>query len=175
MSTILIIYSTKEGQTLNICHTLQAFLSQRQHRVSVVPIADAYEIDLLGFDKIVIGASVHYEHHSPLIYKFIRHRQALLDSKPNAFFSVNMVARKPEKSSAATNPYLQKFLKQISWTPKVIDVFAGKIDYPSYTAFDRTLIRLIMWLTNGPTDPTAVVEYTDWRQVALFAERIDDM
>ena len=61
-------------------------------------------------------------------------------SKSNAFFSVNVVARKPEKSDPETNPYLQKFLRQIAWRPGRPAVFAGKLDYPRYRAFDRFMI-----------------------------------
>jgi menaquinone-dependent protoporphyrinogen oxidase len=48
-------------------------------------------------------------------------------------------------------------------------VFAGKLDYPRYRWFDRQMIRLIMALTGGPTDPTTVVDYTDWAAVDGFA------
>ena len=54
-------------------------------------------------------------------------------------------------------------------------VFAGKIDYPRYNYFDRTLIRLIMWMTKGPTHPQTVIEFTDWGQVEAFGQRINDM
>ncbi len=40
---------------------------------------------------------------------------------------------------------------------------------------DRQLIRAIMWITNGPTDPKAVVEFTDWDQVKAFGEEISRM
>ncbi len=40
-----------------------------------------------------------------------------------------LVARKPEKNTPETNPYLKKFLKQISWQPMELAVFAGRIDY----------------------------------------------
>ena len=74
-----------------------------------------------------------------------------------------------------TNPYLQKFLKRIRWKPKELAVFAGKIDYPRYNFFDRFMIRLIMFITRGPTDPKATIEFTDWQQVESFAERISSM
>jgi menaquinone-dependent protoporphyrinogen oxidase len=51
-------------------------------------------------------------------------------------------------------------------------VFAGKIDYQRYGFFDRQMIRLIMWLTKGPTDPMACVEFTDWSDVERFAQRV---
>lgn len=98
-----------------------------------------------------------------------------LDAKPNAFFSVNIVARKPQKNQPDTNPYLQKFLKGIRWRPKDTDVFAGKLDYPSYRFADRLMIRLIMLITGGPTDPRTVVEFTDWQRVDAFARRVISM
>jgi menaquinone-dependent protoporphyrinogen oxidase len=54
-------------------------------------------------------------------------------------------------------------------------VFAGKINYPSYGFMDRLMIRLIMWMTKGPTDPQAVVEFTDWKQVEEFGRLIGRM
>lgn len=175
MAKILIIYSTTDGQTRKICQRLQQVIEQQAHHVMVVPIQDAPRIDVAAFDKIVIGASIRYGHHSPQIVDFIAKNKSLLESRPNAFFSVNVVARKPEKSKPEHNPYLQKFLKRISWRPRELAVFAGKIDYPSYRAFDRFMIRLIMRMTKGPTDPTTVVEFTDWNQVDAFGLRIGTM
>jgi menaquinone-dependent protoporphyrinogen oxidase len=175
MPNILIIYSSKDGQTLKICQALQSDIERNGNPVSLVSIADAAQLDLARFDKIVIGASIHYGRHHPNILAFINRNHTVLDSKPNAFFSVNVVARKPQKNQPDTNPYLKKFLKRIAWKPKQLAVFAGKIDYPSYNRLDRTVIRLIMWLTKGPTDPEAVVEFTDWDQVRSFAKIISEM
>lgn len=175
MAKILLIYSTTDGQTLKICQRIQALLTKLEQQVDLVSIAEAQRLDLAGFDKIIIGASIRYGHHQPAVKAFIHQHQAILDSKANAFFSVNVVARKPAKAQPHTNPYLKKFLKQISWQPKLLAVFAGKLDYPSYHAFDCSVIRLIMWLTGGPTAPDTVVEFTDWQQVAAFAAAIDEM
>jgi len=175
MADILIIYSTTDGHTVTICNRIKQALDPQGHRVVIVSVNESSEVDLNAFDKIVIGASIRYGRHSQQIVKFIRLNEQILDSKPNAFFSVNVVARKPEKCQPATNPYLQKFLKRISWKPKKLAVFAGKIDYPRYTPFDRFMIRLIMWITKGPTEPTAVIEFTNWQQVEEFARLIGEM
>jgi menaquinone-dependent protoporphyrinogen oxidase len=114
MSTILIIYSTTDGQTRKICHKLQQVIELQGHQVRTVHILEEPHIDVTAFDKIVIGASIRYGKHSPQIINFIEKNRLLLESKPNAFFSVNVVARKPEKSEPEQNPYLQKFLKRIS-------------------------------------------------------------
>ncbi len=175
MANILIIYSTTDGHTVEICRRLIQVLEPLGHRVTLVSVTEAGGIDLLGFDKIVIGASIRYGKHSPQIVNFIRDHERTLADKPNAFFSVNVVARKPAKSQPDTNPYLRKFLRKISWKPKELAVFAGKIDYPRYTPVDRFMIRLIMWMTKGPTDPTTVTEFTDWAQVERFALVIGNM
>ena len=175
MSKILIIYATTDGQTRKISLRLQQVIEQQGHQATVVPVEDAAGIDLAFFDKIVIGASIRYGKHSPLITGFIEKNRLLLESKPNAFFSVNVVARKPEKCRPENNPYLQKFLRRISWRPRELAVFAGKIDYPSYRPIDRFMIRLIMWMTKGPTDPTAVIEFTDWQQVESFGKLVSTM
>ena len=124
------------------------------------------------FNKVVIGASIRYGKHQPLVQAFIKRNQAVLESLPNAFFSVNVVARKPEKNTPETNPYLQKFLKKIDWQPQHLAVFAGRIDYPSLGFFDKHMIRFILWMTKGPTDPTGTFEFTDWDKVEEFGRTI---
>jgi menaquinone-dependent protoporphyrinogen oxidase len=178
MKKILIIYATTDGHTLKICQRLRQVIENAkgaQQQVKLVPVEDCPQVDLHTFDKIVIGASIRYGRHSRQVVDCINRNQLLLDSKPNAFFSVNIVARKPEKNRPETNPYLRQFLKRIAWQPQNLAVFAGKLDYPKYGPLDRFMIRLIMWMTKGPTDPTAVIEFTDWQQVEMFGRVVSEM
>jgi menaquinone-dependent protoporphyrinogen oxidase len=175
MAKILILYSSTDGHTIKICNRLQDVIEQNAHHVTLSAIEDVRQVDLQAFDKIVIGASIRYGKHSKLIRNFINNNVQLLDSKPNAFFSVSIVARKPNKNSPDTNPYLRTFLKQTVWRPKNLAVFAGKLDYPSYRFFDRLMIRLIMLITKGPTDPATVIEFTDWQAVTVFGQLVSQM
>jgi len=175
MARILIIYSTTDGHTRKICQRLGRVIEQEGHRVTLMSIDDEPDVDLNPFDKVVLGASIRYGKHSKQVYRYIERNEQILDRKPNAFFSVNVVARKPEKNQPETNPYLRKFLKQISWQPKELAVFAGKIDYQRYRLWDRQMIRLIMWMTKGPTDPGTVAEFTDWEQVDAFGRLVSNM
>ena len=116
MAKILLLYSTTDGHTIEICKRIQSVIEQSGAEVVLRDLKD--EPDLpdrdLGpdtFNKIVIGASIRYGKHQPLVTNFIKRNQAVLEAHPNAFFSVNVVARKPEKNTPETNPYLQKFLK----------------------------------------------------------------
>ena len=175
MATTLIAYSTVDGHTRSICERIANIVREKGGEISLQAIDDGPDIELDAFDKIVIGASIRYGKHRPQVVDLINSNQSVLESKPSAFFSVNVVARKPEKNTPDTNPYLQKFLKQIAWQPKNMAVFAGKIDYPRYTFWDRAAIRFIIWMTKGPTDPTTVVEFTDWDKVDEFASLVADL
>lgn len=172
MANILILYSTTDGHTIQICKRLQAVIEQAGHQVEVADLKDNPSLEGREFDKIVIGASIRYGKHQPLVAKFIADNQATLEAHPNALFSVNVVARKPEKNTPETNPYLIKFLKQIDWQPQNLGVFAGRIEYPALGFMDRTMIRFIMWMTKGPTDPTGTFEFTDWEKVEDFGRMI---
>ena len=171
MSDFLIIYSTTDGHTKIICERIKNFLKDG-NLVEILSLEDAKKVDLSNFKKIVIGASIRYGKHSKELYKFINSNKNILDQKKSAFFSVNVVARKPEKNTAETNPYINKFLKISKWKPNKISVFAGKVDYPKYNFFDKYIIKFIMFITKGPTDTTQSYEFTDWSKVDDFSKEL---
>ena len=41
-----------------------------------------------------------------------------------------------------------------------------------YRFIDKYMIRLIMWITNGPTDISKTYEFTNWDKVEEFAHEI---
>ena len=171
MSNSLIIYSSTDGHTKTICERIINF-SNDITKVKIVPLEEAARIDISEFSKIIIGASIRYGKHSKELYKFIENNKITLDQKESCFFSVNVVARKSEKNSPETNPYIKKFLKISKWTPKKVGVFAGKVDYPKYNFFDKYIIKLIMFITKGPTDTSQSFEFTDWSKVDDFAREL---
>jgi len=171
MSNFLIIYSSTDGHTKTICERITNFLNN-ENSVETVSLKAAKEIDLSKFEKIIIGASIRYGKHTKELYKFINSNKNVLDQKKSAFFSVNVVARKPEKNTAETNPYISKFLKISKWKPNKIKVFAGKVDYPNYNFLDKYIIKFIMFVTKGPTDTSQSYEFTDWSKVDDFSEEL---
>lgn len=169
MEKSLITYSTVDGQTKIISEKIAQFATQSS--VDVFPISD--NIELGKYKTIIIGASIRYGKYRKEVYSFVEKNIEILNSKENAFFSVNVVARKPEKNTPETNPYLIKFLKKIKWNPKNLGVFAGKIEYPKYKFVDKYAIKFIMWITKGPTDTTKTYEFTDWKKVESFTKNLN--
>ena len=168
---LLIIYSSTDGHTKMICEKIIDNL-KNSNNVELVSLDQAMNLDLSKFNKIVIGASIRYGRHSGDLYKFIKFNKDILERKETAFFSVNVVARKIEKSAPETNPYIKKFLKISNWKPGKIAVFAGKVDYPKYRFFDKYIIKLIMFITKGPTDTSQTYEFTNWSKVDAFAKEL---
>ena len=172
MSDFLIIYSSTDGHTKTICEQIINFLNYG-NSVKLVSLDEATKFNLIEFNKIIIGASIRYGKHSKELYKFIKLNKKILEEKKSTFFSVNVVARKPEKNTPETNPYIKKFLKISKWKPGKIGVFAGKVDYPNYSFFDKYIIKLIMFITGGPTDTSQSYEFTDWSKVDDFAKELN--
>ena len=171
MSKFLIIYSTTDGHTKKICQRIKNFLTD-ENLVELLSLENSKKVNLSDFEKIIIGASIRYGKHSKELYKFINLNKNILDQKKCAFFSVNVVARKPEKNTAETNPYISQFLKISKWEPNKIGVFAGKVDYPNYSFLDKYIIKFIMFITNGPTDTSQSYEFTDWSKVDDFSNEL---
>ena len=171
MKPTLIIYSSTDGQTKKICLRIQSSIDQNVSS-KLVSLNDASKENLDKFDRIIIGASIRYGKHKKELFEFINLNLDQITRKENAFFSVNVVARKPEKNTPETNPYMQKFLLQTSWVPRKLAVFEGKIDYPKYNFIDKQMIRFIMWLTKGPTNIKNTYEFTDWNKVDSFAKEL---
>ncbi len=166
----LILYVTTDGQTQKIAQHIAneiegetRLISLKEEQVSVQQLREV--------DQIIIGASIRYGHFNPILKKFVQQYYEILNQKKSAFFSINLTARKEDKNTPQTNVYTRKFLEKISWEPTLMAVFAGKLNYPQYTWYDRAIIRFIMRLTGGETDTTKVIEYTDWQKVTEFAKQ----
>ena len=170
----LIIYSSTDGQTKKICERIKDHLSP-YNKFKLIPLNEVADENLKFCEKIIIGASIRYGRHSKKVLDFVVKNKNILNSKKTAFFSVNVVARKKEKSTPETNPYVIKFLKKTNWKPSKLSVFAGKVDYPNYNFINRNVIRFIMKITKGPTDINNSYEFTNWENVRKFAKEVENL
>jgi menaquinone-dependent protoporphyrinogen oxidase len=173
MTRILLVHSTTDGHTIKISDVIINELTQAGHNVSQCSVTEVSADQLDNADTIILGASIRYGKHQKSVYDFVTNNKSLLKTKKTAFFTVNVVARKENKNTPETNPYINKFLDEVEWQPDVKGVFAGKLNYPIYGPLDRFMIRLIMYITKGPTDTSKVYEFTNWESVKQFARNFD--
>jgi menaquinone-dependent protoporphyrinogen oxidase len=161
-------YASRDGQAKRIAERIASRLAGSGHPVTPQNVAMADVCALKPDSLVVLVAAVRYGRHLKEADRFLASLRR--EAMPRlVFLSVNLTARKPDKKTADRNPYLKKTLRRHGLKPVLASAIAGMLDYPRYTPFDRFMIRLIMTMTAGPTDPTATVEFTDWNQVDALA------
>ncbi|QQX80343.1 menaquinone-dependent protoporphyrinogen IX dehydrogenase [Shewanella sp. KX20019] len=172
--SVLVLYYSRGGHTARISRAIADRIVSEGHQCDMMHIneAKAEGVDWSKYDVVALGACVLYGSYHKSVFDFVTEHQAAFSAKPASFFSVNVVARNPEKRVPENNKYLQKFIELSPWKPLDVKVIAGKVDYPSWRWYDRLMIQFIMKITNGPTDPKAVIDYTDWDDVNVYANHL---
>ncbi len=114
----LILFSTRDGQTREIASFLASELKELGIDADTLNLNRTDVVEWHHYDRVVIGASIRYGHFHPAVDRFVKKHLAALQALPGAFFSVNLVARKPEKRTPQTNSYTRKFLLNSPWQPQ---------------------------------------------------------
>ena len=171
---IALYYATHDGQARRIAEHICGRLAESGPLVPPqdVAVAKPTPDDLAAAALIVLVAAVRYGRHLPEADRFLATYRSLASPPPLALASINLTARKPEKTTATGNAYLRKTVARHGLTPALAVAFAGRLDYQRYSWRDRQIIRFIMLLTGGPTDPGTQIEHTPWDAVDDFADRI---
>ena len=174
---IALFYATHDGQARRIAEHISRRLSE--DGAACLPqdlaVAQPAAADLASASAIVLVAAVRYGKHLPAADRFLTAYRSLASPPPLALASVNLTARKPEKTTATGNAYLRKTIARHGLAPALAVAFAGRLDYQRYGWRDRQIIRFIMLLTGGPTDPRTSIEYTSWPAVDDFAARVAEL
>jgi menaquinone-dependent protoporphyrinogen oxidase len=172
-----IFYASRDGQSRKIATHIAGRLAARGLTATPTDLAIAppTAADLAGAPLVAAIMSIRYGKHLPEGLRFVEMFKSLDRPPPLALASVNLTARKPGKDTAEGNVYLRKLIARNGLSPVLATAFAGRLDYPRYGLFDKTMIRFIMLVTGGPTDPSSVVEYTQWDKVDAFAGQIAEV
>ena len=168
-------YATRDGQSRRIAEHIFNRLAASETLGPPQDVTVARPGDLAAASLIVLVAAVRYGKHLPEADRFLAAYRSLESPPPLALASVNLTARKPAKTTATGNAYLRKTIARHRLAPALAVAFAGRLDYRRYGWLDRQIIRFIMLLTRGPTDPDTCIEYTSWPAVDEFAARIADL
>ncbi len=172
-----LFYATRDGQSRRIAERISGRLAEMgiETRPKDLTMAFPAPQELVGTKPAVLVAAVRYGKHLPEAERFLAVYRALPVPPPLVLLSVNLTARKPGKQSPEGNAYLRKVIRKHRLKPAITRAIAGRLDYSRYTWLDRQLIRFIMGLPGGPTDPSVRVEYTAWDEVDELARRIAEL
>jgi menaquinone-dependent protoporphyrinogen oxidase len=173
----LLYYATRDGQSRRIAEHIFGRLAEGETLGPPQDLAVTRPSpeQLSGASVIVLVAAVRYGKHLPEADRFLAAYRSLASPPPLALASVNLTARKAAKTTATGNAYLRKTIARHGLAPALAVAFAGRLDYRRYGWLDRQIIRFIMLLMRGPTDPQTDIEYTSWPAVDEFAARIAEL
>ncbi len=172
MTHALVTYYSHAGHTARIARVICETIRDQGAECDLMDIAEASRegVNWEKYDLVIVGAAIIYGVYNKIVWEFIRRYQAKLDARANSFFNVTVVARTPYKATIEGNRYMQRFLQKSPWRPKDLKCIAGKVDYPNWNWYQKLAIQMIMKMTKGPTDSTAVIDYTDWDDVKAYAK-----
>jgi menaquinone-dependent protoporphyrinogen oxidase len=173
-SDMELFYATRDGQSRRIAERIANRLAA--HGILALPHdlagASPTSSSLAAARVVVVVAAVRYGQPLPEAEQFLASYRTLREPPQLVLLSVNLTVRKPGKDTVEGNAYLRKSIKRHRLAPALALAIAGRLDYSRYGWLDRQLIRFIMKLTGGPTDPKTCVDYTPWDVVDDVALRI---
>jgi menaquinone-dependent protoporphyrinogen oxidase len=176
MFRILVVYATREGQTAKIAGFLARELRAGGAIVELLNAADkqAGAMDMMAYDKVVLGASMHAGRIEKELVGFISANLAALQSRTCHFFLVLMAAA-TEDQAVRTRGLLdaeQMVRRQLPMDVGPMEMIAGALSYTKYNWFIKWTMKRISAKYGGATDTSRDHEYTDWDRVRRYAQQL---
>jgi menaquinone-dependent protoporphyrinogen oxidase len=172
MSRLLIIYGTTDGQTAKIARAVAQTWRDNGSTADVIladkagPLLKPEE-----YDGIVVAASLHAGGYQRSVRHWVRNHAAALTDKPTVFLSVCLgVLQDDAKVRDDLDRLARGFFKDTGWTPTMTKMVAGALPYSRYGWLKRRIMRRMTRQAGMETDIRQDYEFTDWKDLALFAK-----
>jgi menaquinone-dependent protoporphyrinogen oxidase len=173
MNPILVVYTTREGQTRRIAEHIAAKLKRQGLSVNLLEGGHAPAgLFLGGYSAVILAASVHQGKHESEMVRFVRDRRTELQQLPTALLSVSLSQAGAQDTSAPLDRRSQAaadvkrmitaFLVETGWNPTRAVPVAGALMYSKYNFFLRAIMKRIARQAGASTDTTKDHEFTDW-------------
>ncbi len=171
---VLIVYGTTEGQTRKVANFLGDEAEKMGHTV-VVSDSTTHPPGPLGYDVVLVGASLHMHKYQSSVIHYIKNNAQALNQKKSGFFSVSLSALSEghdEKSWDELHEITSALMTETDWSPKKVEYVAGALLYTKYDFFKRFVMRTIAKRGGGDIDTRHDHEYTDWEKVKAFLDNM---
>jgi menaquinone-dependent protoporphyrinogen oxidase len=177
MPSVLILYATREGQTRKVAQRIAGQLTRAGAVVRLLDAQDKSAVEKLDparFDRLVFGASMHAGGLERELVEFVNAHADTIERQPRSLFLVllSAAARDPELRARWLDDAQRKAEDQLNVRFDRIEMVAGALRYSRYPWPLKWLMRRIARQAGEDTDFAKDYEYTDWRQVEAYAERL---
>ena len=177
MKRILILYATRQGQTEKVATQIAAHLRNAGATVQLINARERAAIeglDLDDFDQLVFGASLHAGGLEKEVVDFINGHKKQIESKDRSFFLVLLSAatRDPKLRAEWLADARKKMAAQLLVHFEGAEMIAGALRYSHYPLPLKWLMKRIAKKAGEASDASKDYEYTDWKQVERYAEKL---
>lgn len=176
MTRVLVLYATREGQTEKVAVQIAKHLRESGADAQLVNARDAVvdKIDIGSFDLLVFGASMHAGGLERELIEFINENRERIRQKGRSFFLVLLSAATKDPTLRATwlSDARAKMDEQLRVEFEDIEMIAGALTYSKYSLPLKWMMKHIAKKAGEETDTSKDYEYTDWEQVARYAQKL---
>ena len=172
----LLVYASTHGHTAKIAARVAQAMRAEGLDVDVRAVEGTADADPADYDVVIVGASLHKQHHQREIVDWTRDHRLALAARPSVFLSVSLSAAEDTAASrAATQHCIDEFCDDTGWRPQRTEAVAGCLQYREYDVFTRQLMRLLMKRMGHPTDASHDYDYTDWDALDELGREISQL
>jgi len=180
MTTVTVLFATREGQTQKIAEFVAASFRRRGLDAVLRNVTESAALDLRRCAAVVLAASVHAGKHEPEMVRFVRNNIAVLDAIPSAFLSVCLSEAGVERSAnepaararfeADVRKLIADFERETGWRARRVKAVAGALLYSHYNFALRYIMKRIARSAGGDADTSRDYEYTNWKELDRFVD-----
>jgi menaquinone-dependent protoporphyrinogen oxidase len=181
MTSILIVYATRDGHTRLIA---QHIAKRLRERGCLVELCDARDTDtkprVAQFSGILLAAPLHRAKHLKEMRQFIERERDWLALRPTAFLSVSLSAAGAQDSSRPIEyrervrdeleNCTQQLFEKTRWSPGRTEFVAGALMYTRYNPLLRWVMQRIAKKEGASTDTAHDHVFTDWNALDCFVD-----
>lgn len=167
----LVVFHTAEGQSEKIASAVATELWSRGVDADVWDTRIAPAPD--GYQGVVVGDSIHAQHHSRQLRRYLSEHHDAIARLPLGLFQVSLTSATDDpQHTAAAQRLVDELEAEVDLHPDVVGLLAGRLAYTQYGWLKRRLMRWISRREGGDTDMSRDYEYTNWDAVQRFADDI---
>ena len=154
----LIAYSTTHGCTEKIVHQMSNYLDGE---VKLVNVKKHSFPELSGFDRVIIGGSIHAGHIQKRVKEFCNENLGELQKKELGLFITCM-----ETGETAQKQLTDAYPKELIGHAKITAFFGGEFDFKRMNFFEKMIVKKVSQVKENTS-------HVDLELVKKFTRRMD--
>lgn len=172
MTSILIAFASREGQTRRICEHIRSRCETDGCAVSLVDLtAGEPEPDITTYDAAIVAGSIHRGRIEQALSSYLMRSAPALGRLRTAFLSVSLSAASVDRAArSAVDEIARQLLFEVGWHPDETRHVAGAVDPDALNLLERLTVHAVTNHHGIALERSGRTELTDWAEVDQFVD-----